>query len=155
MHDAPPHLDEEHRLAVLRGLGILDTPPEARFDRITRVAAALFDVPVALVGLIDSDRQWYKSCIGIDAAETDRSVTFCAHAITRDEPLIIEDTHRDVFFHDHPMVTDGLRVRFYAGVALRPFEDMPIGTLCIVDTEPRTFSSRDRELLADLAQWAE
>lgn len=155
VHVAPPHVDEERRLALLRSLCILDTPPEERFDQITRVASALFDVPIALVGLIDAERQWYKSCVGIDGTETDRSITFCSHAINRDGPMVIEDTLEDPLFADHPMVTSGLEVRFYAGVSLRPVDGLPIGTLCIVDVEPRAFGERDRLLLVDLASWAE
>ncbi|HSD77358.1 MAG TPA: GAF domain-containing protein, partial [Solirubrobacteraceae bacterium] len=111
MPAAPPARHEDSRLATLRSLGILDTPPEERFDRITRVASALFDVPVALVSLVDADRQWFKSCVGLDLPATPRAVSFCAHAILGHDTLVIPDTLEDPRVADNPFVTGEPRVR--------------------------------------------
>lgn len=103
---APEDPDNEAaRLAGLRSLNILDTPSEERFDRITQLAALVFDAPMALVSLVDGDRQWFKSCIGLDVSETNREVSFCSHAIRRGEPMIIEDARTDPRFADNPFVT--------------------------------------------------
>ena len=160
MLEPPVPVDEDRRLALLRSLGILDTPPEDRFDRITRLASALFDAPIALVSLVDVNRQWFKSCIGIDDSETDRSVSFCAHALERRDALVVEDALLDPRFADNPLVTEDPHVRFYAGHPLRvPGRDgdrrSAVGTLCVIDRKPRRFSDRDRTLLADLARLVE
>jgi GAF domain-containing protein len=109
----PPN--EAQRIAALRALPILDTPREERFDRITRLAQRLFDVPIALITLVDANRQWFKSCMGIGVDQTPRSVSFCAHAILRDDALVIEDAQIDPRFADNPLVTDEPHIRFYAG----------------------------------------
>lgn len=140
---------------MLRGLGILDTPPEERFDRLTRLAATVFDVPIALVSLVDANRQWFKSCIGIDDSETDRSISFCAHALERDDALVVEDALADPRFATNPFVVDEPHVRFYAGQPLRISEGSALGTLCIIDRRPRPFSDRDRTILAELATLVE
>src|SRR5690348_15365131 len=101
----PRPADEATRLAALRGLNILDTPPEERFDRITRTALRLFNLPVALVSLVDENRQWFKSCQGLAVTETERCISFCAHAILGDETLIIPDALSDPRFADNPLVT--------------------------------------------------
>ena len=105
MPAAELHPDEPARLAALHELGVLDSPPEERFDRITRVASALFGVPIALVSLVDANRQWFKSCVGVDVTETPRAVSFCAHAILGEGTLVIPDTTRDERFSDNPWVT--------------------------------------------------
>ncbi|MCA8863580.1 MULTISPECIES: ATP-binding protein [unclassified Halomonas] len=145
-----PH-NETERLAVLHALEVLDTPHDSAFERLTQLARDLFGVPIALVSLIDKERQWFKSHQGLEACETNRTVSFCAHAIAHDAPLVIEDTHKDARFADNPLVNDAPRIRFYAGYPLRPLEGMAIGTLCIIDRQPRQFSERDLTLLSSLA----
>jgi len=108
-----PHpLDEIQRLRTLQGLNLLDTLPEERFDRFTRLAARLFDVPIALVSLVDRNRQWFKSREGLEASETSRDISFCGHAILREEPLVIPDALRDPRFADNPLVTSAPHIRF-------------------------------------------
>src|SRR5215471_4369585 len=142
--------DEERRLASLRDLGILDTQPEERFDRITRVAAALFDVPIALVSLVDKDRQWFKSCYGIGAKETSREASFCAHVVYSRETMLVSDTLQDPRFSDNPFVINEPRIRFYAGSPLILADGSCVGTLCLVDTRPRSLEGTDVGLLQDL-----
>lgn len=155
MPEAAPTAHEDDRIALLHTLGILDTPTEERFDRITRVAAALFDAPIALVSLVDVNRQWFKSCVGLDTRETDRSASFCAHAILRDEVLVIEDTLQDDRVSDNPLVQGPPHVRFYAGMPIKAKGQHNMGTLCVIDHQPRTFDAEQRGLLRDLAYWAE
>src|SRR3954451_9116423 len=112
MPAAPLHPQERARLDALHELGILDTPPEDRFDRITRVASALFDVPIALVSLVDANRQWFKSCVGIEMRETPRALSFCAHAILGSGILVIPDATADPRTEDNPLVTGDPFVRF-------------------------------------------
>src|SRR4029077_4595357 len=120
--------DEERRLASLRQLSILDTPSEERFDRITRVAAAVGDVPIALVSLVDHDRQWFKSCHGLGLTETSREVSFCGHVVLSRAPLIVPDTLLDDRFADNPLVTGEPRVRFYAGFPIFYTDGSCLGT---------------------------
>jgi GAF domain len=134
---APEPKDEAQRLTALRSLGILDTRPEERFDRLTRLAAALFDVPMAQVSLIDRDRQWLKSSCGDVPKETSREVSFCAHAILRREITIVPDALLDPRFADNPQVTGEPRIRFYAGCPLLLADGFSAGTLCLLDTRPR------------------
>ena len=145
-----PH-DEDVRLAGLRELSILDTPPEERFDRITRVAAALADVPIALVTLVDEHRQWFKSCVGLGVSETSRELAFCAHVTVSRKPLIVPDTHLDDRFADSPLVTGGPRIRFYAGFPVFHRNGGCLGTLCFIDTRPRQFPQAAIQRFADLA----
>jgi diguanylate cyclase (GGDEF)-like protein/PAS domain S-box-containing protein len=149
---APPRpRDEEARLAELRSLQILDTDREERFDRLTRLTARLFGVPVALVSLIDADRQWFKSTVGLDATETRREDSFCGHAIIGDDTFVIPDARADDRFADNPMVAGEPFIRFYAGQPISGPEGHHLGTLCVIDRKPRTFSSDDRQILKDLA----
>ncbi|MFD9698748.1 ATP-binding protein [Lentzea sp. NPDC059081] len=143
------------RVAALRGTGVLDTPPEERFDRITRTARRLLDAPIALVSLVDLDRQWFKSCSGLDATETPRSVSFCAHAIEQPELMEVPDALDDPRFADNPMVLGPPHVRFYAGRPLAASSGHLIGTLCVIDERPRRLNAEERELLNDLGAWAE
>ncbi len=149
-----PH-DEATRLDTLRSLNILDTSPEERFDRLTRLAKRLFGVPIALVSLVDANRQWFKSCIGLQAAETPREISFCGHAIVEDEIFLVPDATLDERFHDNPLVTDEPRIRFYAGCPLKVPNGSKLGTLCLIDVEPRTLGPEDLNLLRDLARMAE
>ncbi|MEP6601938.1 MAG: GAF domain-containing protein [Nitrospirota bacterium] len=144
----PP--DESARLAALRELAVLDTPPEERFDRITRVAAALADVPIALVSLVDQDRQWFKSCYGLEVAEMSREVAFCAHVVFSGQPMIVPDTLQDDRFADNPLVTGGPRIRFYGGFPVFHHNGSCLGTLCLIDVRPRQFPETTLQLLADL-----
>jgi PAS domain S-box-containing protein len=147
--------DERGRLQALRALEVLDTPAEERFDRITRMAARVLDVPMALVSLVDTDRQWFKSSVGLDVPETPRDVSFCAHAILEEGALVVPDTHADPRFADNPLVLGGPRIRSYAGHPLRAPDGHRIGTLCALDTVPRQLDADDLAALADLAAWAE
>jgi PAS domain S-box-containing protein len=153
--EAPIPADEARRIATLHALGILDTPPEERFERITRLAAALFDVPIALVSLVDVNRQWFKARVGLPVPETDRSVSFCAHALERTDALVVENALTDPRFADNPFVTGDPAIRFYAGHPLRVGTGSAVGTLCLIDRRARTMSDEDLALLADLAHIAE
>lgn len=155
MREAEVPKDEDQRLAELRSLGLLDTRPEERFDRITRMAQRLFDVPIALVSLVDEDRQWFKSRQGLEAAETPRSIAFCAHALEGDEVLFVEDARRDDRFADNPLVTGDPSIRFYAGAPIAGPDGSVLGTLCVIDREPRQLSPDDRRTLEDLAEMIE
>lgn len=148
----PP--DEMQRIAALRDLCLLDTEPEERFDRITRLAAQLFHVPIALISLVDSQRQWFKSAVGLRISETGREVSFCAHAILSAEPLVVEDATCDVRFADSPLVIGEPHVRFYAGHPLSSVDGRRIGTLCIIDRKPRRLQPHEISLLRDLAAMA-
>jgi len=146
---------EPSRIAALCGLAVLDTPPEERFDRITRIAQQHFKVPIALVSLVDSERQWFKSRQGLDAEETPRDISFCGHAILSDEVFYIPNALEDSRFADNPLVSGGPKIRFYAGAPLHSPEGERIGTLCIIDDQPRQFSKAELSLLRDLADCAE
>ena len=141
---------EVERVAKLHQLAILDTPPEERFDRITRIAAATFDVPIALISLVDRDRQWFKSCVGLNTRETPREVAFCAHAVEQGADIVVPDTLLDERFADNPLVVDGPRIRFYAGAPLLMGTGLCLGTLCIVDTRPRHLTAAELATLHDL-----
>jgi len=147
--------DEHTRLETLRSLKLLDTSPSERFDRLTRIARRMFGVPVSLVSLVDDNRQWFKSRQGLDATETPRDISFCGHAILGDDIFIVPDATKDNRFVDNPLVTDDPNIRFYAGVPLRVSNGSKIGTLCIIDEQPREFSEEDLELLRDLAEMAQ
>lgn len=146
--------DEQTRLETLRSLDVLDTLPEDRFDRLTRLARRLFGVPIALVSLVDENRQWFKSCIGLDARETSRDISFCGHAILGDEVFIIPNALEDERFADNPLVLDDPKIRFYVGCPLS-LNGHKLGTLCIIDQQPRRFEKEDIEALRDLASMAE
>lgn len=145
--------NEQKRLSILNSFNILDTLEEKEYDAITRIAADLCDTPVALVSLIDEDRQWFKSHHGIDATETPRELAFCAHAInTPDTLFIVNDANKDERFYDNPLVTGGPLVQFYAGAPLNTKEGVSIGTLCVIDTKPRAkFTKKQQASLRDLA----
>lgn len=146
---------ESDRLRVLRDLAILDTAEEEAFDRITRVAASLFGVPIALVSLVDEQRQWFKSRVGMDTCETDRDISFCAHALGRNEPLVVEDARSDPRFSENPQVTGPPHIRFYAGAQLRTSSGFDLGTLCVIDVGPRRRPPAEQlQILTDLADTA-
>ncbi|RAI43120.1 sensor domain-containing phosphodiesterase [Rhodoplanes roseus] len=145
----PPN--EAERLAALKRCAVLDTAPEQCFDRITRMVALLTGVPVAVISLVDHDRQWFKSRIGMDVAQTSRDVAFCAHTILGDAPLIVEDALTDARFHDNPLVQGADGVRFYAGAPIRTMAGFNVGVLCAIDHVPRRLDDVQIEILCDLA----
>lgn len=149
--------NEAERLASLHALELLDTPSERRFDRIVELTKSVLDVPIAYIALIDSDRQWFKSQVGMcdSAKQTARDASFCGHTILQDTPLIVQDATKDARFFDNPMVTGEPGVRFYAGHPLKSEAGLNIATLCVVDTQPRVLGDRDREHLSRLAALAE
>ena len=147
--------NETTRLHTLHSLAVLDTAPEERFDRITRVARRLFAVPIALVSLVDAERQWFKSATGLDASQTPRDISFCSHAILQDEIFLIPDASQDVRFSDNPLVTGAPYIRFYAGCPLKGPDGSKVGTLCIIDREPRQLDAEEQDLLRDLADIVE
>jgi len=147
--------NEEIRLERLCNLNILDTPASERFDRITRIAQRVFSVPIALVSLIDHNRQWFKSVQGLSVRETAREISFCGHALLQDLPLIIPDALNDQRFFDNPLVTHEPHIRSYVGCPLRVADGSKIGTLCIIDRVPRAYSGEDLSLLRDLADIVE
>jgi diguanylate cyclase (GGDEF)-like protein len=147
--------DEQARLETLRSLSILDTPPEERFDRLTRMAKRLFGVPIALVSLVDENRQWFKSCFGLSVSETSRDISFCGHAILGNDLFIIPNTIEDERFADNPLVLNDPYIRFYAGCPLSAPNGRKLGTLCIIDRQPRNFGKEDLEALKDLASMVE
>jgi len=149
---APIPQNDPERLAVLHALDVLDTPPQARFDHVTRLARRVFDVPIALITLVDRERQWFKSRVGLPATQTPRDVSFCAHAILQDEVMVVPDASQDRRFHDNPLVTGEPHIRFYAGCPLQTPDHVKLGTLCILDRCARRLEDDDRALLRDLAQ---
>lgn len=151
MPAAPLPPDELDRLSLLDALHLLDTPPEPVFDRVTRLASRLLDVPMAMFSLVDADRQWFKSRVGIELAETAREYAFCAHAIGMSAPLVVHDAREDRRFSDNPLVNGPPQIRFYAGVPIRTTAGLAIGTLCALDTRPRTLSAEEVQVLSDLA----
>lgn len=155
MLNAPTPVDETERLADVRALNLLDTPPEERFDRIVKLAASIFDVPIAYIALIDADRQWFKSRCGVAADQTDRSISFCGHAIMGKDPLIVPDASKDDRFADNPLVVGDPYVRFYAGCPLAGPGGHNVATLCIADHMPRELSIGQVRQLRQLATLAE
>lgn len=152
---APPTANEEDRIALLHTLQLLDSPPEAVFDRIARLAAQVMKAPVAVISLIDRDRQWFKARVGLDVSETPRDYAFCAHAIHRAEPLIVPDALLDSRFADNPLVLGAPHIRFYAGAPLFSTNGTALGTLCIIDRTPRTLTADELRALEDLAGLAQ
>ncbi|MDH5511591.1 MAG: response regulator [Gammaproteobacteria bacterium] len=153
---APPNpKDENQRLSALRSLAILDTPAEERFDRITRIAQRLFDVPIVLVSLVDAERQWFKSRVGLDVSEAARDISFCGHAILQSGPFVVPDATQDIRFRDNPLVTDEPLIRFYAAQSLTDLAGNRLGTLCLIDRRPRQLDDTQLQLLRDLASMAE
>ncbi|HEY0268509.1 MAG TPA: PAS domain S-box protein, partial [Methyloradius sp.] len=147
--------NETARLEALSRMDILDSAPEADFDLLTQMASELLQLPIALVTIVDSHRQWFKSRVGIDATETPRDVSFCGHAILETSPMIIEDALLDDRFLDNPSVIDAPHVRFYAGFPLSSIEGHNIGTLCVVDSKPRYLSESEQVQLSRLAKLAQ
>lgn len=139
----------------LDALQVLDTPPEERFDRFTRLARTAFDVPISTVTLIDRDRAYFKSCAGMDAVEAPRDATFCARTVLLDAPLIVEDASVDELFRDLPVVAGEPGIRFYAGFPLHDSQGTPVGTFCLFDRRRRSLGRREHALMSELASWVE
>ncbi|MBX9870781.1 MAG: EAL domain-containing protein [Burkholderiaceae bacterium] len=151
--DTPDDEAERQRLQTLQDYAVLDTAPEAGFDEITHLAAQWLQVPIVLVSLVDAERQWFKSRVGLEAPETPRSVSFCSVAIERPQQmLIVPDARLDPRFRDNPLVTGEPGIRFYAGAPLLMPDGQALGTLCVIDRQPREFSPQERETLSLLAR---
>ena len=149
---APLPANEGDRLAALLDLGLLDTPPEASFDDVARLAGQLCEAPIALVSLVDADRQWFKARVGLDIAQTPRDASFCAHALAARDVLVVRDTLEDARFADNPFVRGDPNIRFYAGAPLVIAPDVTVGTLCVLDRVPRDLTPAQVEALAALAR---
>ena len=154
MTAAPHPANEDMRLAALRSYDILDTAFEDNFDEIARLAARLSNCPASAISLVDSERQWFKAEVGLDLRETSREVSFCAHAILDSGPLIVRDATSDERFRDNPLVTGEPGIRFYAGVPLQNSEGYRLGSLCVIDKQPRDISDDMLETLTSLARTA-
>jgi len=154
MKKPPFPFNEEQRLKDLYSLGAIYTPAEHRFDRITDLACQLFKVPMCLISLVAGNCQWFKSVQGLTVEKTSREVSFCAHAILQTGPFVIEDTLKNSDFADNPLVSGPPFIRFYAGCQL-VHGASNIGTICIIDTEPRSFTLAEKETLESLAKWVE
>ena len=150
MIPAPIPTDDERRLQALREMLILDTPPEERFDRVVRFAADEFDMPIVLVSLVDAKRQWFKARVGLDVCETDRESSFCGHAIMQAKILIVEDALDDERFRDNPLVSGDPKIRFYAGAPLQLPTGEIVGTLCMIDRQPRRLDAVDQAIFGSL-----
>ena len=155
MISAPLPVDESERLAELQALEILDSPSEARFDRIVELAARVFRTPIAYVALIDADRQWFKARCGLEASESARDISFCGHTILEDGPLVVPDALLDPRFRDNPLVVGEPYIRFYAGYPLVGPGGHTVGTLCLADRTPRTLDDAELEVLKRLAAMVE
>jgi len=156
MQPAPIHKDEQKRLEAVKSLQILDTPPEERFDVITREASERLKVPISTITIVDSDREWFKSYCGLDDRQGGRDVSFCGHAMLADYVFIVADTLQDPRFKDNPYVVGPPHIRFYAGVALHDLKSkLPVGVLCVKDYKPRRFTLSETNTLIELAMRAE
>jgi len=147
--------DEGARLKALRAHHLLDTDPEQAFDDLTLVASQVCGTPIALITLVDKDRQWFKSKIGIDLQETARSISFCSHVIEEPGLFVVPDTLSDGRFRDNPLVVNDPKIRFYAGAPLLTPDGEPLGTICVADRMPRTLSEGQRAALVALGRQAE
>lgn len=146
------HKNEKERLQLLESYSILDTLPETDFDNLTAIASQICNIPISLITLLDTDRQWFKSHHGLDMSETPREHAFCAHAIhDADNMFIIQDTRKDERFYDNPLVTGDPNIIFYAGVPLTNSAGLPLGTLCVIDHKPNTLNETQLKALQSLA----
>jgi GAF domain-containing protein len=147
--------DETQRLHALYKLQLLDTPPEERFDLITEKAMSYFSVTNVLVSLIDKNRQWFKSKQGTSTCETARDISFCGHAINYDDVFVVNDTHKDERFCDNPLVTEEPHIRFYAGCPIKTRDGYAVGTLCLIDSQPKLLTDSDISMLRKFALMVE
>jgi two-component system, NtrC family, sensor kinase len=148
----PMPLPDRDRVAALQRYAILDTEPEQAFDDLTLLASFVCKTPIALISLVDEDRQWFKSKIGMDACQTSRDIAFCSVAIQQTDVMVVPDTLQDERFRDNPLVVSGPRIRFYAGAPLINEEGYALGTLCVVDRTPREFGADQKEALQALGR---
>lgn len=146
----PPQ--EAERLEALRQYKILDTPSESVYDDITTIAAFICDVPIALISFVDKERQWFKSKVGLSVNETPRDVSFCSHTILKEQTMVVKDVLDDERFKQNPLVTSPPYIRFYAGVPLLTPNKQPLGTLCVIDRQPRDLSEAQKRNLEALAR---
>jgi diguanylate cyclase (GGDEF)-like protein/PAS domain S-box-containing protein len=152
---APIPADEQQRLAALLNLGILDTSPTPCLDRLTRLVAKVLGVPIVLISLVDETRQWFKSRVGFEAAQTPREVSLCAHAVFERRPLVVPDAKQDLRFASNPLVISTPHIRAYLGIPLYTQDEQPIGTLCAIDTRPRSFAASDVDTMCEFAAIAQ
>ncbi|MCT0207947.1 sensor domain-containing diguanylate cyclase [Synechococcus sp. CS-1332] len=143
--------NEAERQAALEEQHILDKESDEDFNRITRLASQMLGVPTALISLVDRERQWFLSRVGLEASETPRDVAFCAHAICSDEVMVVNDASEDERFKDNPLVTGNPHIRFYAGAPLQTRSGFNLGTLCVISPQPRQLTGNEQQLLEDLA----
>ena len=143
--------EEAQRLAALAATRLVDSMPEERFDRIVRLASKVTESPIALISLLTARRQWFKARVGLPAQQTPREWAFCTHAILQDAPFVVEDAISDARFSGNPLVLADPHMRFYAGVPLRDSSGMAMGTLCVIDREPRKLRASELQALVDLA----
>ena len=144
--------NEVLRLKVLWQYDVLDTVPEAVFDELTSLAALICDAPIALISLIDEDRQWFKAKVGVTLKETSRDISFCAHAIRQPDLMVVPDATKDARFKSNPLVTSKPKIRFYAGAPLLTPDGHALGTLCIIDVKPRQLTDAQKKALTLLAR---
>ncbi len=147
--------NETQRIQILNDLNILDTPIQESFERITRLAKSIFQVPIVAFSLVDSERQWFKSIQGLNVSETTREISFCGHTINQDDILIVNDAANDQRFFDNPLVINDPKIRFYAGCPVRTLDKFKIGTLCLIDVKPRILTNEQIESLKDMARLIE
>ena len=151
MMAAPMHKREEKRLEALKKAKLLDTPKEAKFDSVIFLASEICETNIALFSIVDEKRQWFKSKLGLDVEQTDRSISFCGHTILTDDILEVRDTLKDTRFLDNPLVTGYPNIRFYAGAPVLSTDGLPIGTLCVIDQKPMQLTPYQLESLKKLA----
>ena len=150
----PVPADEDQRLRDLERYGLFESDSDEHFDRILDLAAAIFRTPIVAISLVEADRQWFLAKRGLDVRETPREMAFCAHAIVHDEVMVVPDARADERFRSNPLVFADPHIRFYAGAPLQTPEGHNLGTLCVIDREPRELSAEQRALLHRLAQLA-
>lgn len=148
---APSHPNEAQRLAALERYDVLDTPSETDYDDVTRLASAICEAPISVINLIDRDRQWFKSEVGLGVRETPLDTSICAHAILQDDFMLVPDTLQDERFRDNPLCAAEPHLRFYAGALLKTPDGFPIGTLCVLDHRPRDLTPLQRQAIRTLA----
>src|SRR6201996_443625 len=146
--------NDQERVAALQKYAILDTEPEQAFDDLTLLASFICKTPIAMISLIDEDRQWFKSKIGMKSSETPRDIAFCSVAIQQPDVMVVPDTFKDDRFRDNPFVTSDPHIRFYAGAPLINEDGFALGTVCVMDREPRELTAEQKQAMWSLARLA-